>query len=211
MDQFWTSISMCTWYIDWYMPLIPVRLWWIACQNLSSKAHLSNQKPLWYFFMTCKAWYSVKHNFQQYNVCQNCLYIIDTCKFRKRRHQYPELGHTQGEIKKNLQKSTLAFKGGGRGRNSENHEIWWFLSLTLSFLFRGRKNLSNSYLYIFIYNILGFVRLRWWSSFPSIRPVIRAVIHPSKFLIPEEEDDARGGKTPVVLQFAKSYKLILKN
>jgi hypothetical protein len=64
---------------------------------------------------------------------------------------------------------------------------------------------------IFIYNILGFVRLRW-SSFSSIRPVIRPVIHPSKFLIPEEEDDGRGGgKTPVVLQFAKSYKLIFKN
>jgi hypothetical protein len=45
---------------------------------------------------------------------------------------------------------------------------------------------------IFIYNILGFVRLRW-SSFSSIRPVIRPVIHPSKFLIPEEEDDGRGG------------------
>jgi hypothetical protein len=43
----------------------------------------------------------------------------------------------------------------------------------------------------------------WWSSFSSIRPVI----HPFKFLIPEEEDDGRGGKTPVVLQFAKSYKL----
>jgi hypothetical protein len=41
--------------------------------------------------------------------------------------------------------------------------------------------------YIFIYNILGFVRL--WSSFPSIRPII----HPSKFLILEEEDDERGG------------------
>jgi hypothetical protein len=39
------------------------------------------------------------------------------------------------------------------------------------------------------------------------------VIHPSKFLILEEEDDGRGGggKTLVVLQFAKSYKLILKN
>jgi hypothetical protein len=41
----------------------------------------------------------------------------------------------------------------------------------------------------------------------------RTHIHPSKFLIPEEEDDGRGGggKTFVVLQFAKSYKLILKN
>jgi len=64
-----------------------------------------------------------------------------------------------------------------------------------------------------IYDILGFVRLRWsWSSFSSIRPVIRLIIHPSKFLIPEEEDDGRGGgKTLVVLQFAKTYKLISKN
>jgi hypothetical protein len=56
-------------------------------------------------------------------------------------------------------------------------------------------------LLIFLYNILGFVR--WWSSFPSIRPVI----HPSKFLIPEEEDDGRGGggKTPVVVLQDKSF------
>jgi hypothetical protein len=40
---------------------------------------------------------------------------------------------------------------------------------------------------VYLYNILG------WSSFPSIRPVILLVIHPSKFLIPEEEDDGRGG------------------
>jgi hypothetical protein len=40
---------------------------------------------------------------------------------------------------------------------------------------------------IYLYNILG------WSSFSSIRRVIRSVIHPSKFLIPEEEDDGRGG------------------
>ncbi len=33
---------------------------------------------------------------------------------------------------------------------------------------------------VFIYNILGFVRLRWWwSSFPSIRPVIQ-VPHPGR-------------------------------
>jgi hypothetical protein len=48
-----------------------------------------------------------------------------------------------------------------------------------------------SYVHIFIYNILGFVRL--WSCFPSICPVICPIIHPSKFLIPEEEDDGRGG------------------
>jgi len=55
-------------------------------------------------------------------------------------------------------------------------------------------------MYVYIYNILGvclsgrtfhpFVR----SSFPSIRPVICPIIHPSKFLIPEEEDDGRGGQ-----------------
>jgi hypothetical protein len=34
-------------------------------------------------------------------------------KVRKTQHQNPEFGHTQGEIlKKNLQKSTLAFNGG---------------------------------------------------------------------------------------------------
>jgi hypothetical protein len=37
--------------------------------------------------------------------------------------------------------------------------------------------------FIYLYNILG------WSSFPSIRPVI----HPSKFLNLEGEDDGRGG------------------
>jgi hypothetical protein len=34
-------------------------------------------------------------------------------KVGKTQHQNPEFGHTQGEIlKRNLQKSTLAFKGG---------------------------------------------------------------------------------------------------
>jgi hypothetical protein len=69
-----------------------------------------------------------------------------------------------------------------------------------------------------------------WSSFPFIC----LVIHPSKFLILEGKDDGEGGrrrrmaaatvypnvyaiqscslwKTPVVLQFTKSYELILKN
>jgi hypothetical protein len=66
---------------------------------------------------------------------------------------------------------------------------------------------------IFIYNILGFVRLRWWwSSFPSIRPVIHPVIHPSKFLIPEEEDDARegGGKTSCSLAICQKLQTNFK-
>jgi hypothetical protein len=33
-------------------------------------------------------------------------------KVRKTQHQNPEFGLTQGEIKKKLQKNTLAFKGG---------------------------------------------------------------------------------------------------
>jgi hypothetical protein len=37
----------------------------------------------------------------------------DISKVRKRQHQYPKFGHTQGEIFKKLQKSTLAFKGAG--------------------------------------------------------------------------------------------------
>ncbi len=83
----------------------------------------------------------------------------------------------------------------------------------------------SSYIISLVFSACGGVR----SSFPSIHPII----HPSKFLIPEEEDDGRGGggqmaaaavypyvyviqscslwKTPVVLQFAKSYKLISKN
>jgi hypothetical protein len=47
----------------------------------------------------------------------------------------------------------------------------------------------------------------------SIHPSCHPFCHPSiQVLILEEEDDGRGrGKTLVVLQFAKSYKLILKN
>jgi len=33
-------------------------------------------------------------------------------KVRKRQHQYPEFGHTQGENFKNLQKCTLELKAG---------------------------------------------------------------------------------------------------
>ncbi len=103
---------------------------------------------------------------------------------------------------------------------------------TTHFCYKSNYYSPSYNIYIFLYNILGFVRLRW-SSFPSIRPVIRPVIHPSKFLILEEEDDGRGEgrrmaagavyrnvyviqscslwKTLIVLQFAKHYILIFKN
>jgi hypothetical protein len=45
------------------------------------------------------------------------------------------------------------------------------------------RSSPNETLQIYLYNILG------WSSFPSICLIIR----PSKFLIPEEEDDGTGG------------------
>jgi hypothetical protein len=49
--------------------------------------------------------------------------------------------------------------------------------------------------YIYLYNILGVCLSGGggvgWSSFPSIRP--------SKFLIPEEEDDGRGGRMAAVV------------
>jgi hypothetical protein len=47
------------------------------------------------------------------NLVSCAIHIRDICKVRKRQHQYPEFGHTQGETQKILQKSTLAFKGGG--------------------------------------------------------------------------------------------------
>jgi hypothetical protein len=40
------------------------------------------------------------------------LHNRNICKIKKRQHQYREFGHTQGEIKKNLQKSTLTFNMG---------------------------------------------------------------------------------------------------
>jgi hypothetical protein len=43
--------------------------------------------------------------------------------------------------------------------------------------------------FIYLYNILGGHPFH-----PSIRLVIHPLIHPSKFLIPEEEDDGRGGR-----------------
>jgi hypothetical protein len=137
--------------------------------------------------------------------------------------------HTHTEIRRWVLTHTHTHKWGGE------------FSLIHSFKWEGEFTVTHSptfiymrkwvYLLVFIYNILGFIRLQWWlSSFPSIRPVIRPVIHSSKFLISEEKDDGRGRrrrmaaaivypnvyaiqscslwKTLVVLQFANSYKLI---
>jgi hypothetical protein len=69
--------------------------------------------------MTCNACYRVKHNFQQYNVRQNYLDIRDICKFRKRQHQYPEFGHTQGEIKKKPAEKYISIQGVGGGETQK--------------------------------------------------------------------------------------------
>jgi len=56
----------------------------------------------------------------------------DIRKVRKRQHQYPEFGHTQGEIQKKPAKSTLAFKRVGKLRKPP---FDGFLSFTLSCFF----------------------------------------------------------------------------
>jgi hypothetical protein len=56
----------------------------------------------------------------------------DISKVRKRQHQYPKFGHTQGKNKK----STLAFKGVGGGETQETIKI--FPSFTLSFFYPER-------------------------------------------------------------------------
>jgi hypothetical protein len=61
--------------------------------------------------------------------------------------------------------------------------------------------------FYFIGNICFQTSIQWWSSFPSICPVI----HPSKFLIPEEEDDGRrGGGAQMVAAVVYYNKIILK-
>jgi hypothetical protein len=112
--------------------------------------------------------------------------IETPCNVRKRQHQYPEFGHTQGEIQKHLQKSTLAFNWGW---NSENHQFWWFLSFTLSFFFPDHLHwcyIDFQYSYLYISTIIplepcalnaGIQRfvlsfsISYWDSikFPNIR------------------------------------------
>jgi hypothetical protein len=47
---------------------------------------------------------------QGLNICSESNRVMR--KVRQTHHQNPEFSHTQGEIKKNLQKNTLAIKGG---------------------------------------------------------------------------------------------------
>jgi hypothetical protein len=54
----------------------------------------------------------------------------DICKVRKRQHQYPEFGHTQGEIKKLPAKKYIGIQGlGGETQKSINFD--GFLSFKL--------------------------------------------------------------------------------
>ncbi len=58
-------------------------------------------------------------------------------KVRKRQHQYPEFGHTQGEIKKKPAKKYISIQGGLKLRKPS--EIFdGFLSFTVSLFFRDR-------------------------------------------------------------------------
>jgi hypothetical protein len=62
-------------------------------------------------------------------------YNRDIRKVRKRQGEYPEFGHTQGEIQKKpaKKKSTLAVKGGGETQKTIN--FCWFPESHPVFLF----------------------------------------------------------------------------
>jgi hypothetical protein len=66
------------------------------------------------------------------------------CKIRKTQHQNPESGLTQGEIQKKVQKSTLAFKGGGGGVH-KTIKFGSKLSFIPSFLFPERGDCCYIY------------------------------------------------------------------
>ncbi len=70
------------------------------------------------------------------NPCDIKLYNRVIRKVRKTQHQNPEFGHTQGEIQKNLQKSTLAFQQGGvethKTINFGRSRDFWVRSLELT-------------------------------------------------------------------------------
>ncbi len=66
-----------------------------------------------------------------YNKRQN----KDIRKLRKRQHQYPEFGHTQGEIKKKPAKKYVSIQGGMKLRKPS---ILMVPEFHLVFLFPGR-------------------------------------------------------------------------
>ncbi len=47
----------------------------------------------------------------------------DICKVRKRQHEYPEFGHTQGEIFLNLQKMYIRIEGGDETQKTINFKV----------------------------------------------------------------------------------------
>jgi hypothetical protein len=80
---------------------------------LSLKAVLVSRVPIGFFgsfvllVLGCR---NPSRFVQGLNICPESNRVIR--EVRQRQHQNPEFSHTQGEIKKNVQKSTLAFKGG---------------------------------------------------------------------------------------------------
>jgi hypothetical protein len=59
----------------------------------------------------------------------------DICKVGKRQHQYPEFGHTQGEIKKIPAKKYISIQGGCGDETQKTIKIDGFLSFILSFFY----------------------------------------------------------------------------
>jgi len=59
----------------------------------------------------------------------------DICKLRKRQHQYPEFGHTQGEIKKKPAKKYVSIQGGLKLRKPSKPSILMVPEFHFVFLF----------------------------------------------------------------------------
>jgi hypothetical protein len=83
-------------------------------------------------------------------------------KVRQTQHQNPEFGHTQGEIKKTKisKKSILAFKGGGRGGETQKTTSFGGkLSFILSFIFPERLQCCYIYFHCsYLYNYYNYFR-----------------------------------------------------
>jgi hypothetical protein len=69
-----------------------------------------------------------------YNQAELTKHIRDICKVRKRQHQYPEFGHTQGEIQKKPAKKYISSQWVVKLRKpsilmvSESHRLSFVLS-----------------------------------------------------------------------------------